>query len=147
VVTSHGSQSVNLIFLHPSSAAIELTPIYFNNMQARLAEKSGVYYQFGFGGSILNSTHPSLFVSIPSVFSDCFSILSQCNGNSFCVEKKQTECLIWKYSLRLPVNVKNFNFIFPYQKLKPLIQRALIHIQHNCNGKWEKPTPTHSQTH
>jgi hypothetical protein len=163
IISSHGSQTINLVFAHPSSAHIELSPAFYNTYNAKNGEPSGIFHQFGFGGNIINETilnsNSELFgssalcssflydsvtfpLSCPSyigvspIFTDhCTRFFSTCANSAYCIEKKQMECLTWQYTLRSN-EFKNLNFIFPYSKLRPLVLRALQHLESKCNGRW-----------
>jgi hypothetical protein len=59
LISSHSSQLINVMFSHPRSAMIEVTPEFHNSDFSEYAHGMGVFFQYALGGKlrILNAHH------------------------------------------------------------------------------------------
>jgi hypothetical protein len=79
MLVSHSSQVLNLLFSHPSSAIIEVTPQMYSVEFAGFARSMGIHYQYALGGTYVNPSSQPIRQS-------CTELLFQCNGNAQCME-------------------------------------------------------------
>ena len=126
LLASHSSQLVNVMFTHPRAAIVEIAPEYYNSDFSEYAHGMGVFFRYALGGHVPGQrVHDSM--------QRCLSLLSECEGDSFCILLKRFEpaCkqreVCCKY---LP------GFEADLNKVKMAVQHAINHLNWACGEVW-----------
>lgn len=139
LLSSHSSQLINVLFSHPRSGVIEMTPEFHNSDFARYAADIGVnnyYYMLGGAEMQPDDPHHTGGVSSTLAMADCVARLnSDCGGRGPCVLHTSHH-----HCPRHPDKTnKQLNFrIIDLDRLERVIEAAIQEIETVCGGNWVK---------
>lgn len=123
MISSHSSQLVNVMFSHPHSTMIEVTPEFYNADFSEYAHGMGVFFQYAIGGTVVDGT-PEAAIDA------CTAALSVCEGDSQCILRERYKCGRRSYTN------KNHNFHADLNAVRQAIKHAIQHLNWVCGGKW-----------
>jgi len=126
LLASHSSQMVNVMFSHPRSAMIEIAPEWYNSDFSEYAHGMGVFFRYALGGSVPG-------VQINETMKECLRVLSECEGDSYCLLIKRFDPACKKREVcckYLP------GFVADLEQVKVALQHAINHLNWACGETW-----------
>ena len=126
LLASHSSQLVNVMFSHPRSAMIEIAPEYYNSDFSEYAHGMGVFFRYALGGSVPGA-------EVHSSMHDCLRVLSECEGDSYCMLIKRFDPACKKREVCCKYGA---GFNADLEVVKVALQHAINHLNWACGETW-----------
>ena len=126
LLASHSSQLVNVMFSHPRSAMIEIAPEYYNSDFSEYAHGMGVFFRYALGGSVPGA-------EVHSTMKDCLRVLSECEGDSYCMLIKRFDNVCKKREVCCKYGP---GFNADLEAVKVALQHAINHLNWACGETW-----------
>lgn len=139
ILSSHSSQLTNVVFAHPGSCVVELTPFFWNDDFAAYAHAAGVRFQYAIGGTVphtpdqIPTANDTAAIRDVAAHDACSRLLESCLGDSHCIRARSAECDITRRG-----HDKRRDFFADMPRARHAIRTCINHLNWQCYGAWPR---------